>query len=458
MRWVRVAVVLAALGVVAQVANARVPAFVRQTGLTCNQCHMDVTPAPSFTFTGMKFRLNGFRTPWVAEKVEAGSEGALNGKRLVLTLGSAMSFHARSVMLQQAKPASDPALPEPAAGAPSSDIFGTLAMHYAGPIGDHVGVWDELYVYGGSSTGASSGGAGNTHGYIGLNHYAVALTTNINGNIFGLMGTGYDEGSHAFLGVIGLPQPNNQTRFGTSLAGSHAPYFFANAYAFVADRVGVLIGVQPGEDNLDWKRFDYKAKLGAFIYNTDANWLVVEGRLAAGNDFVPGVTTLQAANDGARTLVAADAVRGVSATRANGQPYASNATGDATRVSLAIGGGFTDKGPHSMAYALGQSIENETYIDGSGSKMQAIGLSLHYYYDRTYGIILGYQAYEKHNFTDAAGIVHDIPTDPALNVTLIYRMAMNFAWYFSYNDTQTQVLDQNWRNGNSWSLNWHYLW
>src|SRR5437773_10854413 len=185
MRWLRVTVVLAALGVVAQVANARVPAFVRQTGLTCNQCHMDVTPAPSFTFTGMKFRLNGFRTPWVAEKVEAGSEGALNGKRLVLTLGSAMSFHARSVMLQQAKPASDPALPEPSAGAPSSDIFGTLATHDAGPIGDHVGVWDELYVYGGSSTGASSGGAGNTHGYIGLNHYVVSLTTNINGNIFG---------------------------------------------------------------------------------------------------------------------------------------------------------------------------------------------------------------------------------------------------------------------------------
>src|SRR5213593_4172843 len=102
MRWLRVAVVLAALGVVAQVADARVPAFVRQTGLTCNQCHMSVTPAPDFTFTGMKFRLNGFRTPWVAEKVEAGTEGALNGQRLVLTLGSALSFHGRSILVQQA--------------------------------------------------------------------------------------------------------------------------------------------------------------------------------------------------------------------------------------------------------------------------------------------------------------------------------------------------------------------
>ncbi len=81
MRWLRVAVVLAALGVVAHVADARVPAFVRQTGLTCNQCHMSVTPAPDFTFTGMKFRINGFRTPWVAEKVEAGTIALQVGKR-----------------------------------------------------------------------------------------------------------------------------------------------------------------------------------------------------------------------------------------------------------------------------------------------------------------------------------------------------------------------------------------
>ena len=153
MRWLRVAVALAALAVVARVADARVPAFVRQTGLTCNQCHMSVTPTPDFTFTGMKFRLNGFRTPWVAEKIEAGQEGALNGQRLVLTLGAFNSMHGRTVLLQQAKGPSDPALAEPAMGAPNSDIFGTLAMHFAGPIGDHIGIWNELYIYGGGGPG-----------------------------------------------------------------------------------------------------------------------------------------------------------------------------------------------------------------------------------------------------------------------------------------------------------------
>src|SRR4051794_11910883 len=68
MRWLRAAVMVAVLGVlVSQVANARVPLFVRQTGLACNQCHVTWTPTPDLTFTGTKFRLNGYRTPWVAE-------------------------------------------------------------------------------------------------------------------------------------------------------------------------------------------------------------------------------------------------------------------------------------------------------------------------------------------------------------------------------------------------------
>src|SRR2546422_8157830 len=92
MRWVRGAGIAASLAVMAQVAEARVPAFVRQTGLVCNQCHVSWGPVMDFTFTGMKFRLNGFRTPWVAEKVEAGDEGAADGPRLLSTVGRAAGF------------------------------------------------------------------------------------------------------------------------------------------------------------------------------------------------------------------------------------------------------------------------------------------------------------------------------------------------------------------------------
>ncbi|HUL49615.1 MAG TPA: hypothetical protein VLT79_06320, partial [Gemmatimonadales bacterium] len=74
MRWIRVAGAVGALAIVASVAQARVPSFVRMTGYTCNQCHMTWTPTPDFTFTGQKFRMNAYREPFIADKIEAGNE------------------------------------------------------------------------------------------------------------------------------------------------------------------------------------------------------------------------------------------------------------------------------------------------------------------------------------------------------------------------------------------------
>src|SRR2546428_5471969 len=180
MRWLRVTVALAALVMVAKVASARVPAFVRQTGLTCNQCHMSWSNAPDFTFTGLKFRANGYRTPWVAEKVEAGEEGAVNGQRLVLTLGSMLSWHSRSIIVAQSKSASDPSLAEPTAGSPFTSPISTVAMHYSGPIGEHVGFWNEFYLYGGDLNPAPGGcGSGSRKCHIRLHHPSLLVTTHL---------------------------------------------------------------------------------------------------------------------------------------------------------------------------------------------------------------------------------------------------------------------------------------
>jgi hypothetical protein len=40
---------------------------------------------------------------------------------------------------------------------------------------------------------------------------------------------------------------------------------------------------------------------------------------------------------------------------------------------------------------------------------------------------------------------------------VVYRPAMNFAWELGWGNSQTLVLDQNWRNGWNWSLSWHFL-
>src|SRR4026208_383539 len=146
MRWLRGAVVLAVLGVcVAQAASARVPAFVRQTGLVCNQCHVTWTPTPDLTFTGVKFRLNGYRTPWVAEKIEAGQEGALGGRRLLLGVTGYLSYHMPRHLLPQAQGSADPVLEEPSAGPVTSNPFSSLAWDYTGPIAENIGIWTEWY-------------------------------------------------------------------------------------------------------------------------------------------------------------------------------------------------------------------------------------------------------------------------------------------------------------------------
>ena len=172
MRWLRGAVVLAALGVcVAQVASARVPLFVRQTGLVCNQCHVTWTPTPDLTFTGVKFRLNGYRTPWVAEKIEAGQEGALGGRRLLLGVTGYLSYHMRANLFQQSKASSDPVLAEPSAGPVRSNPFSSLAWDYAGPIAENVGIWTEWYSTNlNPSAPGSAGSIGNQFGEIGRAH------------------------------------------------------------------------------------------------------------------------------------------------------------------------------------------------------------------------------------------------------------------------------------------------
>src|SRR5688572_16403171 len=125
MRRFGLAAVVAAFGIVALAATANaVPSFVRQTGLTCNQCHITFSNVPDFTFTGKKFRLNGYRTPYVAEKIESGEEGALSGNRMLLGIQNIFSLRFRNSFLAQSKPASDVAGPEAEAG-PVTSVPGT---------------------------------------------------------------------------------------------------------------------------------------------------------------------------------------------------------------------------------------------------------------------------------------------------------------------------------------------
>src|SRR5207247_6129750 len=130
-------------------------------------------------------------------------------------------------------------------------------------------------------------------------------------------------------------------------------------------------------------RMNYRCQVGYVMMNNDAHWVILYAQYKARNDLVPIVSSLRVQKAGQRTIFTADAVQGVSATRASGAAYTSAMTGDGTRMIFNLSGGFTDKGPHSVSWNLGQSIEDETYIDGAKSSMRGIGVAARYYYHRT---------------------------------------------------------------------------
>jgi hypothetical protein len=427
MRWLRAAVLLAVLGViVTQVANARVPLFVRQTGLVCNQCHVTWTPTPDLTFTGTKFRLNGYRTPWVAEKIEAGEEGSLGGRRLLLGVTGYLSYHMRSQLFSQAKGASDPALVEPTAAPVRSNPFSSLAWDYAGPIAENIGIWTEWY----STQNAQ--GFGNGFAAVTNDEYDVRMAFNPGegGNIISAFIN--NQGHTApFFGAFGSGVP----------AGGQGQFIHLGVAGWLRDRVAVQLDIGPGNDNLDYKRMNYGAVLAVLPLNTDGMWLMPTFSVLAGNDNSP----------------TAGGVTGVSSLRKSGVAYSSADMGDYTRTLLDVRWGFLDHGHWSLNTATGFSWSKETYIDGAGSKLVGLGSTARIWYDRTYGINVGVNKRLTYDFTDASGVVHPIPDDVAYSVVMVYRMAMNFAWEFAFSNAQSLKLDQNWRNGWSWNLSWHFL-
>jgi hypothetical protein len=265
--------------------------------------------------------------------------------------------------------------------------------------------------------------------------------------------------TQSFRSLAGFAPFNSGAKVSLQRSGAggngHAPYAHLAFYGLFSDRLLTVLGVAPGDDNLDYQRMMYKGIVALALGNTDYNRMWLIGEVAAGNDVVPQVTSL-GLNHSNNSITSRDAIRGVAATN-GGNVYASSMTGDALRYSFAVRGGFIDKGPHSMTFEAAFTGADETYSDGAGYKAGSWGVRARYFYDRTWGIDGSIAKYTSAEFTDVNSVVHDIPYDLDWDMRLIYRPAMNFAWELAWGNSQATVLDQNWRNGWSWSLSWHFL-
>jgi len=456
------ALALFAAATLASTASA-VPSFTRQTGLTCNQCHVTFSNVPDFTFTGKKFRLNGYRTPFVSEKIEAGEEGALNGNRLTMGLQNIFSLRFRNNFLSQSKPASDASLAEPEKGGIISQPGTTISWFYVGAIGDHIGLWNEFYL---TNAGNTSSEAARFRIET-FDEFDLKFVMNPGfDNIVGLAVTTQQLSDLAGFGPFSSGTPNNMQRGGFGTAG--AAYVNLAAYAMIKDRLLLVGGVQPGETNYNFSDgMNFQTVVGYALGNTDQNQLWLMATVKAGNDALPVVTNWAINSD--RASVYSEAIGGVNATRgngANGQPlgaYLPINTGDFVRSQIELTYGFIDKGPHSVTTAFGFSYTKETYDDGAEIKQAATGGRLRYYYDRTYGVEYGLSKTITNEFTDRSGRVHEATKNlsPLASVNLFYRPAMNFSLNlgFGLNTTLGPRLNdtREVRNGWQWQIGYDFF-
>jgi hypothetical protein len=460
-----VAMMFAVFATIALASNANaVPSFTRQTGLTCNQCHISFSNVPDFTFTGKKFRLNGYRTPYVAEKIEAGEEGSLSGNRLVLGIQNIFSLRFRNVLLQQNKPATDAALAPPDSPPVTSQPGTSISWFYVGGIGEHIGMWNEFYL----EAAGNVSPAANPFRLNGFDEYDLKFVFNPGyDNIVGFAATTQEPECIAGFcpfnsGVAG----NALNRAG--IASAHTAYVNLAAYTFIKDRLLLVGGVQPGEDNYNFSDgMNYFANVAYAFGNTDHLQLWYSGFYKAGNDGIPIVTSQSLTSD--RGITYSDAISGVSATRGldpkTGKAFASylpTNTGDFVRTKQEVHYSFIDRGPHSVNSAVGFVWNRETYDDNAEIKQEGWGARVRYFYDRTYGVEYGMNGFLKNDFTDSHGVLHPVTKNSSFkSITLFYRPAMNFSFSLGVgiNDGLGMKLDDNRsvRNGWNWSIGYDFF-
>jgi hypothetical protein len=422
-----------------------VPSFTRQTGMTCAQCHvMFGAPVPNFTFTGKKFRMNGYRVPFVTERIEAGQEGALGGKRLNMALFPYISLRYQSVFAAQNK-----ANGATTAGPITSNPTSRLALFTGGPVGDYFGLWTELYLTpDGSPTGEW------TLGVFSFDEYDFRYTRMKNNNVFGVAfnNQGISEVSGFGPWPISVPQEHNRGGF----AGwSHPNRGNFLAYAWLNDKILVTGGASPGQNNLDWRRLAYLGQLAYAVFNSDQKELWVNVMYRAGNDDIPIITNT-VPNSG-RTWTYTSSVNGIDATRAVPGPYLSADLGKTSRLTAEVRYGFVDHGPHSMEGVVRMNMNKDNYRDNGAVARNDFGGAFRYVYNRTYGVDLGAWKPTKYQFTDRLGNVSDIENKVAYQSYFVFQPAMNMILSLAYSNTQAQSLAAAPTTGWNWSLGVDFL-
>jgi hypothetical protein len=427
--------------------------------MTCMQCHVSFgAPVPNFTYTGKKFRMNGYRMPYVADKIEAGEPGVASGKRLAIPLIPYMSFRYQTQFASQSKSPASPNNPNPEASPISSNPTNRLSFFPGGAVGDNIGLWVELYLTpDGSSTREW------TLGLFSFDEFDLRMVKITDKNTLGLSFS--NQSIREVSGFGPWPTITSNINRGGFAGWSHPNRGNFFAYGYWGDRLLTVIGASPGDDNLDWKKRAFLAQAAYAIHNADEQELWLNVMTQFGNDAIPIVTNT--VPNASRTWTYNDVVSGIAATRstvaAQQKAYLSSDLGDFTRVESEVRYGFIDRGPHSIEVAGRYVLAREQYSDNSEAKMNNVGAAVRYMFDRTYGFDVLTSKNLDFTLTNPAGNEYDIEQGMSWTTYLKYQPAMNFILSLQFGNSNRGVLNgpgltaQESTSGWSWSLGADFL-
>lgn len=395
-----------------------VPAFARQTNMSCNQCHTaHGGPVPNFTLTGKKFRSTGYRMVHVREDMESGVEGD-RGERLNLPLLDYFCFRLQSQLMDVSR--------NPFSGdwgEVTTNPTTRLAFFFVGPVGDHFGVWNEWYFH--------TLGSADDEWSLDLaswDEYDIRYTFNPDNPDYQI---GLGLTNQPVYDVLGFgPFPvfagGREAQRGEVGGYAHPNYGTAFLYGWMQDRWVWLLGGNTGDTNVGW---DYANVIGEFGYavaNTNANelWFHVVGR--SGTDVMPLVTT-NFVEDGGRDWSYRDAVSGVTETRPEeAGPYLAQDIDTATTLEGEIRWSRQDWGPHSFESVLRVARSTEDYRDGASTDLSTVGVDIMYGYEHTYYVMPFWNTKTTYDFTDHNGTTYEIDSSPQYGVNLGYKPTENF--------------------------------
>jgi hypothetical protein len=412
-------VVLAAVLVMALVAPARaVPAFMRQTNMSCNQCHTSFGgPIPNFTMTGKKFRATGYRQVDVRERMESGTPGQL-GEMLELPLLPYLSFRLQSVLAQRSRS------PVTAKwGEVSTNPTTRFAFFWVGPIGDHLGVWNEFYFITNGSQNAEWGLDLGSWDEWDLKwtfnpknpDYRIELGIS-NMPISDIMG----------FGPFPVFAGGNQDQRGELNGWTHPNYGTVFLSGWMYDRFIWLLGGNTGDTNIGWDYSNFVWEAGYALYNTNANelWLRAVGR--TGTDVMPLVTQ-NYVPVGGRDWAYEDGVSGITETRPeDAGPYLAKDIDQATSIEGEVRWSRQDWGSHSFEAVARASWSKDDYRDGASAVLTTVGADVLYGWRHTLYAMPFVNSATTYDFTDFTGLKYKIDNTPQFGANFAFKPTENF--------------------------------